>query len=180
VLKIIINGGPSVGKDKVVEFIRKYTVFNVFNVSTVDKVKEAAKILGWKGVKTPTSRSFLSNLKDLSTDFCDHPRIYIEQSIVSCPDNSIIFIHSREPEEIERFKNLFDTYTLLVRRPIGGEISNHADANVEKFKYDYIIENDGTLDDLFVKTGEFFRKLGEDLDRENKESTEDNKESFRK
>ena len=45
---IIINGSGGVGKDTFVEFCKKYA--RVLNISSVDKVKEAANILtGWNG-----------------------------------------------------------------------------------------------------------------------------------
>ena len=47
---IIINGSGGVGKDTFVEYCSEFT--NVKNISSVDKVKEAAKILvGWNGEK---------------------------------------------------------------------------------------------------------------------------------
>ena len=176
-LKIIINGGPGVGKDTVTDFVKKYTTFPVFNISTVDKVKEAHILLGWDGIKTSESRKALSDTKDMSTNLYDGPQRYIKESLSKIPDEAIVFIHSREPSEIAKFRIMFDTHTLLVRRETGETVSNHADANVEKFEYDYIIENDGTLDDLFVKTGKFFQKLGEDLDRKNETYKESNRKS---
>ena len=45
---IIINGSGTCGKDTVVSFVKqnfeKY--FNIYNISSIDKVREAAKILG--------------------------------------------------------------------------------------------------------------------------------------
>ena len=47
---VIINGGGGSGKDTFVEFCAKHA--KVINISSVDKVKEAAKILvGWNGEK---------------------------------------------------------------------------------------------------------------------------------
>ena len=43
----------------------------------------------------------------------------------------------------------FGAETILIRNPNVRKIeSNHADRDVENYKYDYIIENDGTLDKL--------------------------------
>ena len=53
----------------------------------------------------------------------------------------------------------FGVETILMRNPRVNKIeSNHADANVEQYRYDYIIENNGSLEqldstiDVFVKT----------------------------
>lgn len=44
----IINGSGTSGKDTVVElFVKNFSkYFNVYNVSSIDKVREAAKLLG--------------------------------------------------------------------------------------------------------------------------------------
>lgn len=43
----------------------------VMNISSVDKVKEAAKIIGWNGGKEEKDRKFLSDLKELSSGYND-------------------------------------------------------------------------------------------------------------
>ena len=63
----IINGAAGVGKDTFVE-IAKYKIFiktglPTYNISSVDNVKTAAKILGWDGEKDARGRKFLSDLK---------------------------------------------------------------------------------------------------------------------
>lgn len=152
---IIINGSGKVGKDTFVSLCRNYHV-KIFNISTVDKVKEAAKLLGWTGKKDEVSRKFLSDIKDLSTQYCNHPKAYIENYIKEVKnnyDNGIVFVHSREPEEIKWFKeNISDCYTLLIKNNRVNEIkTNHADANVEKYNYDYIIQNNTSLVELDKK-----------------------------
>ena len=63
-------------------------------------------------------------------------------------DDEILFLHIREPENIERAVNEFGAKSLLVKR-IGLEniSSNYSDANVDNYDYDYRIEND-TLEQL--------------------------------
>ena len=46
----VINGSGGVGKDTFVNMVAKYA--QTINFSSVDKVKEVAKLLGWKGGKT--------------------------------------------------------------------------------------------------------------------------------
>ena len=73
---IIINGTGGAGKDTFVSFCSE--VEKVLNVSTVDKVKEAAKILvGWNGEKDEVSRKLLVDLKRLSIEYNDAPTKYI-------------------------------------------------------------------------------------------------------
>ena len=158
---IIINGSGTVGKDTFVDFCRPYA--NITNVSSVDKIKEAASILGWNGTKTEKCRKFLSDLKLLSTEFNNFPYEYIKNCIDKFKeDNSsyTMFIHIREPEEIERVKKDFGCVTLLILNPNKETItSNMADANVENYEYDYVVHNDGDLDDLKRKAIHFINSI---------------------
>ena len=65
----------------------------------------------------------------------------------------ILFVDDREPEHIEKLKNVLNATTLLIRRPGDEEIetSNHADEKVFEYEYDWTINNDGDLDLLRVK-----------------------------
>ena len=61
----------------------------------------------------------------------------------------VLLIDIREPDEIARAAKTFGAETILVRRANAKKIdSNHADRNVENYVYDYIIENNGTLEQL--------------------------------
>lgn len=56
--------------------------------------------------------------------------------------DEIMFIHIREPEEIKRAVEVFGAKTLLIKRDDYDNITtNSSDANVENYKYDYIIYN---------------------------------------
>ena len=147
----IINGKPTAGKDTFVSYVTEEAKdeFEVLNVSTVDKVKEAAVILGWNGIKTDSARLFLSELKDLSSKFFDGPAKYCYSVASSLKDNQILFIHCREPEEIDKMKKMLDCFTIYIDRTLEGQTtSNHADAEVTNYKYDYVIDNNSSLDDL--------------------------------
>ena len=73
----------------------------------------------------------------------------------------ILFLHIREPEEIEKAKKEFDAKTLLIKSNRVKQVtSNHADAKVFEYNYDYTINNDGTLDDLWNEACRFVNWLG--------------------
>lgn len=136
--------------------------------STIDLVKEIATIYaGWNGQKDLKSRKFLSDLKDLLTQFNDIPFKDIvrfrnvwedELDMYGVKGHShILFVDSREPDEIMRFKRELGAITVLIRRA-GAEMektSNHADANVLNCEYDYEIDNNGDLEELRVKADKF-------------------------
>ena len=129
-------------------------------ISTVDLVKEVAKFCGWDGQKRPKDRKFLSNLKDILTQWDDIPYKDIISSYEGCKEiwkqlgyneeNCLYFIMCREPKEIQKFVDRIGARTLVVRRFEVERIpqSNHADADIHKYKYDSYIYNNGSLEDL--------------------------------
>lgn len=158
---IVINGTGGSGKDTFVEFCSEF--IKIINISSVDKVKEAAKILvGWDGSKDEISRKLLVDLKQLSIEYNDYPTIYIQEQYDNFikSDFNILFIHIREINEIKKIKDLLKAKTLLIRNPRVSLItSNNSDKNVYNYTYDYIIENDGTLDDLRKKAKDFIMNI---------------------
>lgn len=148
---VIINGSGGVGKDTFVEFCSEFA--KVKNISSVDKVKEAAKILvGWDGTKDDKTRKLLVDLKQLSIDFNDYPVTYIKNEadeFLKNDEQDIMFVHIREISEIEKVKNIINAQTLLITSNRVEKItSNSSDANVDKYTYDSYIQNDGTLEEL--------------------------------
>ena len=158
------------GKDTFVELCQQHILWCA-NISTVDFVKEVAKYCGWDGEKTPKNRAFLSDLKDLLTQWNDVPyqrvgrEIALKAAECRCRDFStdelVVFIHCREPEEIARFVADYDAITLFMSRPDvdGDPVSNHADAQVVNYNYDYTIVNDGTIEELEDKAITFIHEV---------------------
>ena len=54
----IINGSGGVGKDSFIEVVAKTDKCAIGNYSSVSKVKEIAKIIGWDGSKSERDRKF--------------------------------------------------------------------------------------------------------------------------
>lgn len=131
------------------------------NFSSIDKVKEVARIIGWNGQKTEKDRKFLSDLKRLTTDYNDMAFNSITDTVnkFESSDNEILFIHIREPEEIHRASSIFGAKTLLIKRVGLANIeTNYSDANVDNYNYDYIIENT-TLEELDHKAENFVSEI---------------------
>ena len=166
----IINGRPRSGKDTFVNFcLEELGAFGKL-ISTVDFEKEIAARRGWDTTKTPKNRKFLSDLKDLLTNWGDVPYKKTLQEIDmfkfdldywDVPDKGVVFIMCREPKEIERFERELNAKSVLIRRASVEfeQQSNHADSEVLNHKYDYIIENNGTVDELKEKAKEFLKNL---------------------
>ena len=158
---IIINGTGGSGKDTFVEFCSEFA--KVKNISSVDKVKEAAQILvGWNGEKDDKSRKLLVDLKQLSIKYNDYPTQYVKEQYDEFMkiDLEFLFIHIREKAEIEKIKALLNAKTLLIRNPRVALItSNNSDGNVYDYDYDYVVENEGTLEDLKEKAKVFVKEI---------------------
>ena len=127
----------------------------------VDKVYEAADLLGWDGEKDEKGRQFLSDLKDMSTEKYNGPMRYMESQInIYLLKPYIAFFMIREPEEIQKFcDKIKNTTTLLIRRPNTKQFKNHADINVLNYPYDYLIHNCGSLLDLKKEANTFIQKI---------------------
>jgi hypothetical protein len=76
--------------------------------------------------------------------------------------DGVIFIHCREPKEIQRLKETFNAVTVLVRRELVEkyEQSNGADSGVFDYKYDVTIDNNGDIPELHAKACLFLADLG--------------------
>lgn len=170
---IIINGHGGCGKDTFVKYFIQHAGVNyVLNVSTVDYIKKVALDLGWNNNKDDISRCYLSELKDMATYWGDIPHwdvvkktndFYHDLQEYGVEKEGVVFIHCREPNEIQRLVDglsaRYSVHTLLIRRPTNKIYGNHADDDVENYDYDYIINNDTNLADLSAKAKEFYRIL---------------------
>lgn len=155
---VIVNGVAEHGKDTFVGFIKKNFNGTVINHSTVATVKEASKFFGADEAKQKgdKERRLWSDLKDAYTRYCDGPFREIVELVESIRwskkqgDRILIFVHAREPAEIEKVANRYpmDCVTVLVRGAKSHVPDNHADMGVEDYAYDVYVENVGTLDDL--------------------------------
>lgn len=158
----IVNGGAGMGKDTFIDLVSEF--IPVVNFSSVEKVKRIAMQVGWDGIsKTERDRKFLSDLKLLTSEYCDMPFQSMKQQVELFNKNkmsNVLFLHIREPEEIQRAVKEFNAETILVTRDSIKQItSNTSDANVFNYKYDYEIRNNGTIESL--------RKVAEHFVKEN-------------
>ena len=151
----VINGSGGSGKDTFIEIFKEKYDGKTKNISTVDKIKEVARdYFYWDGSKKERDRKFMSDLKDLATEYCDAPFRYISNSIKLFGhydmNDTVVFIHCREPKEIDRIVETFAAKTILIdaRERVPAINSNHADSDVYEYAYDYIIDNNGSRKQL--------------------------------
>ena len=148
----ITNGSGTNGKDSFAKDVAKY--IPTYKYSSINLVKDMLKVANiTEESKTEEYRLLCSDLKDRLTKYDDIPFKDVATIVKDFKNNlidmNVLLIDIREPEEIARAVETFGAETILVRNPNAIKIkSNHADANVENYQYDYIIENDGTLEQL--------------------------------
>ena len=165
---VILNGSARSGKDQFAKFCKKYYP-DCVNWSTIDKVKKIAKRnFGWDDKKTDEARLFLSEIKRVWSEFNNGPF----EDMVKKIDNHhskldekkkedfIYFIHCREPHEIQKFVDKYNSHciTVLLERNDREVPNNNSDKNVANFKYDHIIVNNGDKKDL-ENTAIFFIEI---------------------
>ena len=173
---VIINGTGGSGKDTFVNFCMEHTMdkdgYMIYNVSSVDKVKEAAIILGWDGGKTEKDRKFLSDLKIMVEEYNDGNFKYMINKFNEIKDKTtednkaIIFFHIREPKEIDRVINALGKENcislLITTKRVEHIKSNMADAGVYDYEYNMVLHNDHSLERLAMEAKCFVDVLLED------------------
>lgn len=167
---IILNGKGASGKDTLVSMLgNKYSCLHD---SSINPIKECAKIVGWNGTKTDKDRKFLADLKKLVTEYNDYTNTYLTKvcfSFLRDDENSFLFIDIREPVYIESFfkyivpiigrlcpkENTMNVKTLLIRsKRTQDHTYGTVDDDVDNYEYDMIYDND-----IFITTEEDKEKV---------------------
>lgn len=164
---IVINGTAESGKDTFVKMVQNHSSEEVFNISSIDPVKELMVKCGWsRQDKSDEARACMAQIKAILVDRLDGPFWYVNQKIDEIryfsPD-AIVFVHVREPKEIEKLKWAYgaDCTTLLVEKKVLRIPNNAADRNVHQFEYEIYISNNGSLVDLDLQALSFTTFLEE-------------------
>lgn len=157
---IVINGKGGSGKDTLINAITERYDDNIVNISAIQPIKRAAELIGYDvKCKDDKSRKFLSDLKALSIEYNDYPTKYLLDNVCtfnSTNNKKLLFVHIREPEEIEKFiREVNNEYpnlcvvSLLVRRNVVTckEFGNSSDDNVEDYCYDYVFDNNNSIEE---------------------------------
>jgi len=160
----VINGYPGSGKDEFVELCIKHSTKPIVNYVTSTPAKLALSMLGWDGnEKTPKVRKVLAYLMEVSETLFNGVIAATEDRLLRARedygDNCIVFIHCREPRNIDYYRKRHGAITILIDRNKARKkgFNNESDANVEKYNYDLIIENNESLQVLEQSAIEFLK-----------------------
>lgn len=154
----IIGGFPQSGKSLFVEQCRQLLGYEwSMDLSTIDLVKQLAIEAGWDGSKTPENRKFLSDLKQLLIKWRDVPYYHVikraesqysEMQSLGIKKDLFVFVQCREPTEIQKFVDRNNAYTIFIQRKEHEAPTNKSDIETTEYDYKYIIQNEGTIEDL--------------------------------
>lgn len=161
---IIINGIGGSGKDTFINYVSQFK--KVKNYSTITKVKQIAKEIGWNGEKKQRDRLFLYNLKKLITEYNDYFYNETQEEITKFlkSDEEIMFIHIKEIANIEKLlKNTsVKIKTLLIKRKnYFPQAFHQVEKKVSHYNYDYVIYNE-SFQQLANEAKNFIRKLDDE------------------
>ena len=142
----------------------------VSELSTVDFVKEVARICGWKGKKEKKDREFLHDLKEAMEKWDNIPNKKVLEDAENIIKNylglnHLFFVNIREPKGIESFSQLVmeQGYETPIKILMESNMSsNEVDSIVQEIKsikYDKIYKNNGTLKDLANTAGDFIEEI---------------------
>ncbi len=181
---IVINGKGGIGKDTLINAVVESGA-TVFNVSTIDPIKDMCSHLNKQGEKDLAYRQLLSDVKKAVDAYYETKNgisytneqalnamtLWHKQTELIGNENSFMFVHIREPENIEKFidaanqkvsawkdENISVASLLVTSDRALEDYGNSSDNNVENYDYDLVFESNGTKEE----DGERFTKFLED------------------
>lgn len=119
----------------------------VLYCSTIDPIKDIMTVYGWNGIKDEKSRKCMSDLKQVFSEWSDMPFKHIQLRI-EYTEAPFIFVDCREPEEVARFQREFNAVSVGLKRDGLEEFRNEADLLAQTNSPDFLIPNNGSLEDL--------------------------------
>jgi len=167
----VINGPAGTGKDTLIYIFRQFTsgALNVRTFSAVDEVKRyLIEHEGWDGItKDAFWRNRMYEVKMEMVANGDRPTTYLYESAYATPDNSVVFLHIREPQEIVKIlRRIPEAETIHLDSTRVERFDNPADSQTSEFEYNHYLRNDGSLEDFievvrqFILSQEAYRNLG--------------------
>jgi len=166
---ICVNGVSRSGKDTFIKFIREQSETTVVVHSTIDTIRkmliESGLMVGdRKGIG---EREFMVAVKQAWIKYSDGPynqvidKVLRIKKFMEPADIILFFVQVREPQEIKKLKLYYgDDFITVVVKKKGIEAQIYNDMCVTDMEYDFVIENNGTVEDLKVRATHFLNSIG--------------------
>lgn len=160
----ILNAYPSSGKDEFKKYVSTY--IPTYSTSIINEVKTFANDLYGESVKDDERRKLLSEIENFLAEVYNIPYQLTSAKVdwFLKSNKEVMIIDVRKPHVIKELVDALGFETILIRRNKHHKADNDADMFVEDYEYDYIIENNGTLEELEEKAKEFVKNLYTNLE----------------
>ena len=141
VKKVVVINGAGIGKYKFLESLKEHMDFNVY--STVSKVKDIAKLLGWDGeTLKDKDRLLISNIKDAYSTYNNGPIVDVINNVEES-EQELNVVLSREKNDNDKLREHFGkNIKIILFSRVGqkdGYYKNHADQGIYDYKYDRVM-----------------------------------------
>lgn len=175
---IMVSGKSHNGKGefsrKLEELFSSQTSCNIIRCSLSTYIRDITKNdFYWDGVDTPKSRKFMAEVYRLGTEIYPYhmARRVWERDILpnlSSNEENIVIVESfREKNNYDYFNllrlasKIDNIITIRINRPnfdqAGKELATHvSETDVDNFMFDYEVLNDGTVEELHIRTEKIF------------------------
>ena len=155
-LIVMIAGKAGSGKDEVVSIICRHNN-RAKRFAFADNLKTMARSLGWDGKKDERGRLFLQQLGKVGRNY--NPDVWakfvewqIRDELLDTHNNLFVIPDFRFPNEYRVLHRHWDniiTIKLIGRASdLGNNANDVSEHSLESFKFDYTIDNSGTLQEL--------------------------------
>lgn len=155
-----VFGKPKSGKDFFISMVQAKAA-GAIRLSIIDRIFEAAKMLGWDGIKNDRSRAFLNALKRASVEYNDYLFLDLEKKIATKNFDSA-FVIFRNYEDALRLKRLLAypvTFVLMKSVTVIDGTNPDDTATYPDELFDIVIDNTKReYLDLSQKVEEFIEK----------------------
>lgn len=184
----VINGKGGIGKDTLIDAVKKNERNYVYNISAIEPIKEILEDVTKGSDKNLAQRKLLADIRKVVDDYYEsehgipYTRAYLKRGVrlfaADCEtwgksyDRCIMFVHIREPQNIAAFLEMANSElsllrdedmklaSLLVQSDRAQEsYGNDADDLVDEYNYDFTYTSKGDIEE----DGQSFREFFEDI-----------------
>lgn len=151
-----LSGYAGSGKDALGAILCEHYGFE--RVAFADAIKQLAVSLGWDGVKDERGRRLLQHAGMCAREY--NPEVWIEKAMQkSAALDAVVITDVRFANEVEAIKRQGGIIVRVIRDGIG-PVNNHAsEMELGQDDCDFIVHNDGTLDDLAETARLLFERI---------------------
>lgn len=157
---VMMNGVARVGKTTFATFCEKLQDKTTY-ISSIDLFKGIAlTYYGWDNHKDEKGRKLLSDLKIAAITYNPEFILTLITPFLGVGRKCLI-VDNRDISDIEVVYKYYpeELVSVLLTRPNTVVPNNEGDLNVYKYKYDYVINNNGSLNDLQAKAKQFLKDI---------------------